>query len=439
MAMNDAPSFTQRIYEMLMESQYWPQEQMQEYQRSQLAQLLRHAKATVPFYKNRLDGVMRKDGKIDWQRWGEIPILKRADVAANFEALQSASLPPGHGPTKIVSTSGSTGLPIRIHFGHIMGRAGLANDWRAHRWWGFDWSAVLVHWHGQLQDDWESKATQNQGAWGCPGMAGAELGQTYVYDRDAPAENCINHLNACNAKYLYAQANISYVAASEMMKRGHAAKLDAVMSFGVNIEPEFREAVASAFGAKTRGLYSSKEAGRIGHTCPTANHYHVCAETVLVEILDDDDQPCAPGKVGRLIVTPFLGTPQPFVRYEQGDTGAWAEECGCGIRLPVITDIGGRIYHSFTRRNGTAYAPSVMDSLRPALGAEFWQFVQTKPNEIEVRYKPSAQRDYEKEKAFAHLLRRELKESYDVVFKITETLPLTASGKFIKYMNTMSE
>ena len=73
--MNRTPSSSQRTYEMLMESQYWPPEQMLEFQRSQLAQLLRHARATVPFYKTRLDPVFKNNGAIDWDRWNEIPIV----------------------------------------------------------------------------------------------------------------------------------------------------------------------------------------------------------------------------------------------------------------------------------------------------------------------------------------------------------------------------
>jgi phenylacetate-CoA ligase len=70
--MDRTPSLRQRIYEMLMESQYWPPEQMLEFQRSQLTQLLHHAKATVPFYKTRLDAVFKESGKVDWNRWHEI-------------------------------------------------------------------------------------------------------------------------------------------------------------------------------------------------------------------------------------------------------------------------------------------------------------------------------------------------------------------------------
>ena len=78
--MDSTPSLRQRIYEMLMESQFWPPAKMLEFQRSQLAQLLRHAKATVPFYKTRLDPLFEKNDDINWDRWHEIPIVTRADL-----------------------------------------------------------------------------------------------------------------------------------------------------------------------------------------------------------------------------------------------------------------------------------------------------------------------------------------------------------------------
>jgi phenylacetate-CoA ligase len=64
--MDSTPSLRQRIYEMLMESQFWSPAQMLEFQRSQLAQLLRHAKATVPFYKTRLDPLFEKNDEINF-------------------------------------------------------------------------------------------------------------------------------------------------------------------------------------------------------------------------------------------------------------------------------------------------------------------------------------------------------------------------------------
>jgi phenylacetate-coenzyme A ligase PaaK-like adenylate-forming protein len=40
-------------FEMLMDNQFWPAEQLRTYQRSQLIQLLIHAKNNAPFYRTR--------------------------------------------------------------------------------------------------------------------------------------------------------------------------------------------------------------------------------------------------------------------------------------------------------------------------------------------------------------------------------------------------
>lgn len=124
--MNRTPSRRQRIYEMLMESQYWPPEQMLAYQRSQLAQLLRHAKATVPFYKTRLDAVFERNGEIDWDRWHEIPIVTRADLRDRREEMLATALPPGHGPTKTFHSSGSSGVPVSVEVTQLATAAKLA-------------------------------------------------------------------------------------------------------------------------------------------------------------------------------------------------------------------------------------------------------------------------------------------------------------------------
>ena len=93
----------------------------------------------------------------------------------------------------------------------------------------------------------------------------------------------------------------------------------------------------------------------------------------------------------------------------------------------------------FERTDGTKFGPTIVDSLRPTLGAEFWQFVQIGTNEIEVRYKPTHQRDLTKEQFFTHLLRKELKQDYVVSFSIVDKLPLTPVGKFIKYLSAIKK
>lgn len=118
--------FHKQIYEMFLESQYWPPERMLEYQHSQLTQLLRHAKADVPFYADRLDCVFKKNGDIDWDRWHEIPIVKRSDLVNEKNDMLASELPPGHGPTKEVYSSGSS-RKGHFHNPKSFGNMGIRN------------------------------------------------------------------------------------------------------------------------------------------------------------------------------------------------------------------------------------------------------------------------------------------------------------------------
>lgn len=86
-----------KIFEMLMESHFWPPETMLAFQRTQLTQLLFHARENVPFYKTRLDPLFRKNGDIDRGRWHEIPIVTHADLRDGRSELPATELPPGHG------------------------------------------------------------------------------------------------------------------------------------------------------------------------------------------------------------------------------------------------------------------------------------------------------------------------------------------------------
>ena len=106
--------FQKNIFDMFMESQYWPLDIMRDYQRTQLAQLLRHAKERPVFYKTRLDPIFTKTGDIDWEHSARNPIVTRADLRDRREEMLTTALPPGHGPSKTFHSSGSSGVPIAM-------------------------------------------------------------------------------------------------------------------------------------------------------------------------------------------------------------------------------------------------------------------------------------------------------------------------------------
>src|SRR5262245_17024877 len=114
--MQDIEPVVRRYLYNLRKPQYLQPARLLAYQRGLLEQLVRHARAHVPFYRDtgRLDVLFRRDDTIDWERWPEIPLLKRSDVQRAGPALRSTVDKPEHGRTFEISTSGSTGEPVTV-------------------------------------------------------------------------------------------------------------------------------------------------------------------------------------------------------------------------------------------------------------------------------------------------------------------------------------
>jgi phenylacetate-CoA ligase len=59
-------------------------------------------------------------------------------------------------------------------------------------------------------------------------------------------------------------------------------------------------------------------------------------------VLDETGRPCAPGHIGRVVITPLHSFAMPLLRYEIGDEAEPGDACPCGRGLPVLTRVVGR-------------------------------------------------------------------------------------------------
>ena len=73
-------------------------------------------------------------------------------------------------------------------------------------------------------------------------------------------------------------------------------RLKSISTLGENLSDETRKIVEKAFGCRIHDMYSSQEIGYIALQCPKHDHYHIQQESCMVEILDENNQPCPPGK-----------------------------------------------------------------------------------------------------------------------------------------------
>lgn len=425
-------------FEMLMESQFWPAPQLLDYQRTQLEHLVRHAKASVPFYESRLDMLFSPFGTIDWDQWYKVPILTRRDLAEHREAMLARALPAHHGAVKVFSSSGTTGMPITVTQNRFATATSNAALFRAHKWHDIDWSKRLCN--RSIIDPsvaaWPEGAAR--GPWGPSWADGASLGRRFDVNQFASSANTLEFLARNQIDYLISGANAVHVLALEATRLGIELPLDRIMLHGGGATEACRTACEQAFGARLMPLYSSKEGHRMAHTCPSGDHYHVHAENLMLEIVDEDGRSCAPGEIGRVVITPFYSTAQPLMRYDHGDLAVAGAACACGRTLPVLEEIVGRANHIFRLPDGRHVYRRLPDSLRRTLGAALWQIAQVGSAELELRYVLADGATPCDEAGVAAAVREYYDNDFAVSVRRLAEAPVTTAGKFIEYVSELA-
>jgi phenylacetate-CoA ligase len=416
--------------DVLADTERLPPDQMAAYQRDLLLPLLEHARAHVPFYKDRLSPVFDGDTP-DLSRWNAIPILTRAEAQSAAAALASTWLPPHCGTVVNEETSGSTGIPFRHLRNDLMNVANIALTDRMFRWWKLDGNKTMASFTSRRKH----RAPPPDGAT-LQGWRTGFSAPHYLIDMWADTDIQIDWLIARKPNYLTAYSSTLLALAERSRQRGIVLKFESIVSNATAISDEIRDICTTVLGARPHDHYGAQEVGSIAAECPACGEYHINAETVLVEILRDDGTSCAPGETGRVIVTSLYNYAMPFIRYEIGDYAV----CGphnikCAVQLPTLSRVLGRYRNTFTLPDGRIVYPYVeIGRFRDFISFSQVQVVQTGYDAIEVRYVAAADRAVDEE-GLQKYLQEAIHPDMRVRTVAVSDIPRSPSGKFEDFLS----
>jgi phenylacetate-CoA ligase len=398
------------------------------HQAQRVERLVRHARANVPFYANRLDAAFTSDDVLDLSRWQDVPILSSEAARTDADRLKTMSVPELAGAAVDDLTSGTGGAPFRFQRSAAAVNADAANSLRIFLDHGFDTDARFA----DVRIDVNRKAGYPAGALRPQWSFGHGRGDYAILDINTPLLEQVEWLLRMRPSLLFTWASNARAIALRLEEMRERLPLTALATSAEVQTSGVKHDCRRVFGLEALDILGAREVGIIAWRCHAGPDYHLTADTALIEVIRDDGAPADRGETGRLVVTPFYSFHMPFIRYATGDYATLAAgSCACGRSLPAISAIHGRGRNRLRRPDGTMTFPVVPEAaLDDLIGPLQWRLVQESQDHVAVIVAPVAeQRTIAAFDAVTAAVQRALGAKFTVTVRAAETPPPSAWRK----------
>ncbi|MBS7619933.1 phenylacetate--CoA ligase family protein [Candidatus Bathyarchaeota archaeon] len=230
------------------------------------------------------------------------------------------------------------------------------------------------------------------------------------------------------------------ILAKELEKRGIKTINPRFLISGAELlDNHMREIIERVFEASVYDQYSIVEVERISSQCPIKKGYHIDADSLIIQFVDNNGEEVSIGEGGEIVCTSLFSYAMPFIRYAIGDIGVPTDEtCECGITLPLMKIIEGRKDSLIPLPDGRILSPRMfsitVNSFSEIEKVDQFQVIQKKLDLFEFRIKKKNENDDEKileSKLRAHLLKmlNLLSDMVEIKIIFVDDIPLEKTGK----------
>lgn len=410
----------------LEKSQWLSRADLERLQLEKLRALLGVAHAHCPWHRRRMEAVgLSPDGLNDLADLRRLPTMDKALAAAHRDELAWKGVPGG---VFQYNTGGSSGQPLIFYFGRERQASDAAGRIRARRWWGVDVGEPEVY-------IWGAPVELNKTDW-VKTVRDRLLNQLVLNAFAMSPEQMDRYLDALEAfrpRSIYGYSSSVALLAAHARERGRRLrlpKLKVVCTTGEPLYEHQRSLLTEVFGVPVANEFGSRDIGFTAHETPHGQML-LMSESILLEVLDPDGNPVAPGEMGEAVMTGLCSQAQPFIRYRTGDMVRMSPEADKeGRGLHVIAEVMGRQTDFLVRADGTImHALAGIYVLRAVEGVGEFKLIQHDRRDLEVLVVPNGRWRPEGGQAIESGLRRRLGDDVGVLVRLMEAIPPEASGK----------
>lgn len=424
----------QRLH-YLERTQFCSPDELDALQVGKLRRLLGHAWEHVPGYRRRMEEAGLDPARLlHVDDMARLPVLTREQVqgdAASFVARAAA----GAGKPRLLtkSTSGTTGMPFRFSYSFDSEVWRQAVKLRAYGWAGYTPGLRTVHYWGPAAvppsrlKSWKIQLDR---------ALRRELYLDCARQGEGDLRAAVDTLRRLQPRVLigFTQAT-AQLARFVLLRDLRDWPAMHVLCGAERLFPADRQVLEQAFGepGSVFETYGCREFMLIASECEAQHGLHTSAESLLVEVVDEQGRPVPAGTMGRVAITDLHNYGMPLIRYLTGDLAiarAPDDRCPCGRGLPRLSSLEGRQADLLRGRDGRRIPGIVFNSVIAGLGGKVLQFqaLQRRDDVVELRLVPGPEFDPAIVPGIRSRLQPYLADLH-LVISVVDTIPAMASGK----------
>ena len=398
---------------------------LRQYREQKLGEVLRFAVNQVPAYKTFRDVVDRYK---PWDALKAFPLLDKESLQAHQEKYLARDF--DRIPHYETSTGGTTGNQLRLFLddpSQSVEMGFMHRQWRRVDYTPREKKATFrgVSF-SRLKPGifWQHNPIYNELQFSPFHMTEAHLG-AYVDEiiRFSPA-------------YVHGYPSAIDVLAEYVLRHGLTHRMPSIRAALLGSEgttPAQRERIARAFGTRVFTWYGHSEMVVLAGECEKSSAYHSFPDYGILEILDEQGNPCdREGERGEIVGTGLFNRCMPLIRYRTGDCATRLEaRCGCGRCWDRFGDVEGRWKQdAVIGRSGARISVAALNMHGPVFEHVVrYQYYQEEPGRCLLKVVGSPVFSTQDRMAIQDAYRDKVGDEVDFTVQLVADIPLTARGK----------
>lgn len=339
---------------------------------------------------------------------------------------KNLKVPKHHLPVHWATTSGSTGVPLKVQCTAITKAINLALTPWTHLASGTDFlwkmASVKPTNFSSLGDSWDPASSLL-----------FNVGPLLSVSSSEDIFNQLDRLEEYQPDFLIVFPSVlkEYVGIWGKGVR-KPIRMRMVRTMGETLCEGISDSVKELTGAMVLDTYSSSEVGRIATQISPDSPYVINNYSLIVEILREDGGRCLPGEIGRVVITDLFNYATPLIRYDIGDYAIPYDE-----HHHKLIKVKGRSRNMITLPDGRKVWPLVgYREFSEVVPIRQFHIVQISPNSLRAKFFVDSLPCNDAKESIKGIIRESLGYCFEIedIYQ-TEPLAKGANGKMEDFVS----